>query len=188
MGSIMHNQEPNPAILRHLAQNLRQARLERGLSQVALAEASGISRRLIVDVEAGQANVSLSSLDKLASALGVGFVELVAEPGRPRTQIRETTWRGAEGSLARLLGAVPAQAEAQLWEWSIAAGDHYRAEPDPAGWHEMIYVIEGVLRLVTEEAETLVPAGDFTIFSSAQDYSYHNDGPAPLRFIRNVVR
>ncbi|MFG6083106.1 XRE family transcriptional regulator [Paracoccus litorisediminis] len=183
----MHNQEQNPAILRHVAQNLRQTRIARGLSQVALAEASGISRRLIVDVEAGQANVSLSSLDKLASALGVGFVELVAEPGRPRTQIRETTWRGADGSLARLLGAAPAQAEAQIWEWTLAAGDHYQAEPDPAGWHEMIYVVAGALRLVIDGVATSVPAGDFTIFPSSQHYSYHNDGPDLLRFIRNVV-
>lgn len=155
---------------------------------MALAEASGISRRLIVDVEAGQANVSLSSLDKLASALGVGFAELVAEPGGSRTQIRKTTWSGGNGSLARLLGVAPAREETEFWEWSIASGDHYQAEPDPAGWHEMIYVIEGRLRLLTEEAERVISAGDFVIFSSAQPYSYHNDEACLLRFLRNVVK
>jgi len=33
-----------------------------------------------------------------------------------------------------------------------------------------------------------VQANDFAIYSSAQPYSYRNDGDAPLRFVRNVLR
>ena len=51
---------------------------------------------MIVAVEGGDANISLSSLDKLAAAIGVGFVDLVRDPARPPSaEINEVTWRGA---------------------------------------------------------------------------------------------
>ncbi|HWL59250.1 MAG TPA: XRE family transcriptional regulator [Paracoccus sp. (in: a-proteobacteria)] len=183
----MHNQEPIPDVLAHVAANLRRLRRERGLSQIALAEASGISRRLIIGVESGEANVSLASLDKLANALEVGFVDLVTEPGRTGPHIDTVAWCGAPGSAARLLSAVPARAEAQLWIWELAPGDRYLAEPDPPGWHEMIFVIKGTLTVKTESATTILGANDFTVFSTSQSYSYHNDGPDPVRFVKNVV-
>ena len=69
MSNILHSQERGD-VLAHVSGNLRRFRLAAGLSQVALAEASGISRRMIVALEGGDANISLSSLDKLYGAPG----------------------------------------------------------------------------------------------------------------------
>ena len=144
MSNILHSQERGD-VLAHVSGNLRRFRLAAGLSQVALAEASGISRRMIVALEGGDANISLSSLDKLAAAMGVGFVDLVRDPARtPSAEINEVTWRGAgPESAAVLLGSAPAATEAQMWLWSLGPGERYEAEPDPAGWHEMIFVTDG---------------------------------------------
>jgi len=51
----------------------------------------------------------------------------------------------------------------------------------------MIYVIEGTLRLELSEEIRNCQAGEFTIYSSAQDYSYVNVGRVPVRFVRNVI-
>ena len=109
MSNILHSQERGD-VLAHVSGNLRRLRQQAGLSQAALAEASGISRRMIVAVEGGDANISLSSLDKLAAAIGVGFVDLVRDPARaPSAEINEVTWRGQDGeSTAVLLGSAPA--------------------------------------------------------------------------------
>lgn len=173
----------------HVSGNLRRLRQAAGLSQVALAEASGISRRMIVAVEAGDANISLSSLDKLAAAMGVGFVDLVRDPTRQSTtDINEVTWRGnGPESQGVLLGTAPAGNETQLWAWTLDAGDRYDAEPDPTGWHEMLFVTEGVLTLALSGEEREYPAGTFAIYSSAQDYSYINRGETLVRMIRNVI-
>ncbi|XEN34547.1 transcriptional regulator with XRE-family HTH domain (plasmid) [Ensifer sp. WSM1721] len=173
----------------HVSGNLRRLRQAAGLSQIALAEASGISRRMIIAVEAGDANISLSSLDKLAAAMGVGFVDLVRDPDRQSlSDINEVTWRGVgPDSKGVLLGSAPAGNEAQMWMWSLQSGDSYQAEPDPQGWHEMIYVMEGVLTLVLSGVEKDYAAGAFAIYSSSQEYSYVNKGPAILRIVRNVV-
>ncbi len=188
MSNILHSQERGD-VLEHVSENLRRLRQASGMSQVALAEASGISRRMIVAVEAGDANISLSSLDKLAAAMGAGFVDLVRDPSRTSsTDINELTWRGnGPESAGILLGTAPAAHETQMWLWSLEAGETYDAEPDPQGWHEMIFVTEGVLTLVLSGTARDYPAGTFAIYSSAQDYSYKNSGSGIARFVRNVV-
>src|SRR6478736_1070438 len=100
MSNILHSQD-RADVLAHVSGNLRRLRLASGLSQTALADASGISRRMIAAVESGDANISLSSLDKLATAMGVDFVELVRDPSREtRAEINEVTWRGSQPASA----------------------------------------------------------------------------------------
>ena len=73
MSNILHITNSDSDVLTHVGANLKRLRKAAGLSQTALADASGISRRMIAGLEAGTANISLSSLDKLAHALGVGL-------------------------------------------------------------------------------------------------------------------
>ncbi|OUI85342.1 Cro/Cl family transcriptional regulator [Acetobacter tropicalis] len=187
MGTIMHNQAPRSDVLAHVGTNLRRLRKEAGLSQEALAVASGISRRMIVNLETGNANISLGTLDRLAEALNTSFLKLVSNPEREIRRLEEVMWRGVgPQSQATLLGAAPARHDTQLWLWSLEVGERYTADPDPEGWHEMIFVLQGTLRLDFDTESQIVPANDFTIYSSAQNYAYQNVGNSVLRFIRSV--
>ena len=107
----MHSQPPDPTrdpapdpspgslsrpdVLSHVAGNLRRLRARAGMSQAALAEASGLSRRMIVSLESGEANVSLASLDRIAGALGASFVEVVADPEARPERISALAWRAS---------------------------------------------------------------------------------------------
>jgi transcriptional regulator with XRE-family HTH domain len=188
MSNILHSQQRSD-VLAHVSGNLRRLRQAAGLSQAALAQASSISRRMIVAVEGGDANISLSSLDKLAAAIGVRFVDLVRDPARASSaEIEEVTWRGkGKESTAVLLGSAPATTEAQMWLWSLGPGERYEAEPDPSGWHEMLFVTEGTLRLELSGAARDYPAGSFAVYATDQPYGYANAGDGPVRFVRNVV-
>ncbi len=185
MRNILRN---GSEVLAHVGSNLQRLRKGAGLSQQALAEGSGLSRRMIVSLEAGGANVSLASLDRIAEALGVGFVDLVADPSATARRVNTLAWQGTHAdSRAVLLGSVPSQREVQLWIWSLGAGDRYKAEPDPAGWHEIIYVVEGRLLLELQDGASIVQAGEHVIFASNQSYAYVNAGDGVTRFLRNVV-
>lgn len=175
-------------VLKHVSANVRRFRSMAQLSQVALADRAGISRRTLVKLEAGEANISLAALDRLADALGVTFVDVVAAPAAPPTNIREVAWRGeGAGSIAMLLASVPATREVQLWSWTLEPGDRYDADADPEGWSEILSVSEGCIRVEQEAGHTELRTGDHLAFPSSQHYAYVNIGDALARFVRILV-
>ncbi|WP_028696326.1 helix-turn-helix domain-containing protein [Pseudomonas cremoricolorata] len=186
----MHTHSERPgSVLQHVSQNIRQLRVDSGFSQSALSERSGVSRRMLVAIEAGEKNVSLATLDLIAAALAVPFSRLVQAPDqRDLSRINELAWAGrSAGSKALLLGASQATREVELWEWRLEPGECYFSEADAEGWSEQIYVAEGCLTLVIEDVERRVHAGEFHVFASNCRYSYRNDESSLVRFVRNVV-
>lgn len=174
-------------VLRNVASNLRRIRTAAGMSQATLAERSGLSRRTIVGLEAGEANVSLSGLDQIAVALATTFVALVSPPDAGSRAINEVAWRGADGSVATLLASIPTRSETQVWEWTLAAGARYDARPDPEGWNEVVVVTAGRLRIDLASGPTRLGVGDQVNYSSAQEYAYAAEGDGPARFFRMVL-
>ncbi|MCK2043196.1 XRE family transcriptional regulator [Chromohalobacter sp. TMW 2.2308] len=189
MGNIVHKSSERPDVLVHVAANVRRLRQGASLSQQVLAERAGVSRRMLVNIEKGDVNVSLSTLDRLAEALGVLFYALVQPPdSEDSARIDEVAWVGRfPDSHARLLASKPARQEVELWSWSMEPGESYESVADGTGWHEMLVVIEGTLTLELADREVTIEAGDFHVYPSDQFHRYRNEGAGRLRFIRNVV-
>jgi transcriptional regulator with XRE-family HTH domain len=181
--------EASEELLHHVAANLRAARHALGWTQQALAEKADVSRRMLAAVESGDSNVSLATLDRLAHALGLPFADLVrpcAADARGAEPV--LVWQGASTeSRARLLVSVPARGSVELWEWSLAPGERYDAEPDRAGMRELLYVVSGTLTLERAGGREDVAEGGSATYPSDQAYAYANHGDAPVRFVRNVV-
>ncbi|MDP9524130.1 helix-turn-helix domain-containing protein [Pseudomonas putida] len=186
----MHKDTSHRAsVLQHVSLNVRRLRNAGGLSQTALAERSGVSRRMLVAIEAGEKNVSLTTLDLIADALGVAFSTLIQAPDqRDPGRIEELAWAGVyPQSRAVLLGSSAARREVELWEWTLAPGECYSSEADAEGWSEQIYVAEGQLTLIIEGVEHCLQVGQFHVFPSNCRYAYRNDAAVAVRFVRNVV-
>lgn len=177
------------SVLQHVSQNVRRLRHDAGLSQTALSEKSGVSRRMLVAIEAGEKNVSLSTLDRVAEALDVAFSDLIQAPdARDPSRINELAWAGeTPGSKAVLLAKATARQGVELWEWRLEPGDCYASEPDLEGWSEQLFVFEGCLTLRVGDEEHTLGAGEFFMFASHQPHGYRNDGEVAVRFVRNVV-
>lgn len=60
-----------------VGRNLRDYRLERGLSQEAFAEVLGVHRTYMGGVERGERNLTLKSVERMAERLGVEVRELL---------------------------------------------------------------------------------------------------------------
>lgn len=186
----MHKDSAHRAsVLQHVSLNVRGLRNAVGMSQSALAERSGVSRRMLVAIEAGEKNVSLTTLDLIAEALGVAFSRLIQAPDqRDTSRIDELAWAGEHlQSKAVLLASSTARREVEIWEWTLAPGECYTSEADAEGWSEQIYVAEGQLTLIIEQIEHCLHVGQFHVFPSNCRYAYRNDGAVPTRFVRNVV-
>jgi transcriptional regulator with XRE-family HTH domain len=65
-----HGDDASAAWLSRFGEHLRHARQVAGLSQAGLADASGLHRTFVNEVENGKRNVSLLTLRRLAEALG----------------------------------------------------------------------------------------------------------------------
>ena len=103
MRIILHNENQRPDVLVHVAANVRSLRLAAELSQQALADQAEISRRMLVNIEKGDVNVSLGTLDKLAEALGVLFYALV-QPPESEDSARIIEVAGSQGETAAVGG------------------------------------------------------------------------------------
>lgn len=180
---------PAPEFLVRVGERVRSFRRERGWTVQQLADTADVSRRMLTQIELGQANPSLVMIDRLAGALGTDFAGLAlpdpaAAPsafGVAPTQV----WRDDHGSEAMLLAATQPPS-AELWKWTLAPGARYDAEPDPAGTQEIHHVLAGVLTLETSEGSSPVAAGETAVIRSDQTYSYLNTGPVSAVFFRVV--
>ena len=65
------NKPDNEDYLLLLGQNIASLRKKRKISQITLSLDSGIARSFLADLERGKANPSVSTLIKIAKALGV---------------------------------------------------------------------------------------------------------------------
>jgi transcriptional regulator with XRE-family HTH domain len=65
-----------------VAWNLRRLRVERGLSQEALATDVGVGSSYVSRLERGQENPTVGMLDRFAKCLNVEFAELVRVPAK----------------------------------------------------------------------------------------------------------
>jgi transcriptional regulator with XRE-family HTH domain len=60
------------------ARNLRKYRRLKGLSQEKLAELARLHRTYVGSVERGERNISLDNMERLATALNVNLIDLLA--------------------------------------------------------------------------------------------------------------
>lgn len=74
--------KPTKNLTQTLASNVRQLRQRQGISQEELAARSGLHRTYVGSVERGERNVTLSSLEALAAALGVAARDLITHEPR----------------------------------------------------------------------------------------------------------
>src|SRR5881628_1096957 len=95
-----------------------------------LAEAAGVSRRMVVNVEQGAANPSVGTLLRISDALGIGLPALV-ESAPPR-EVRVTRqgagavlWTGQFGGRGVLVSGTEPPDVVELWDWTLGPGDRH---------------------------------------------------------------
>jgi transcriptional regulator with XRE-family HTH domain len=170
-----------------LSRNVRQTRMARGWSLDELATRSGVSRAMIVQVEAAKTNASLGTICELADALGVPVPSLIETSKESRVQIitaSETSvvWSDPDGSSARLLCGTSTRQKAELWSWKLAPTGQYASKAHPRDTREMIWVMTGALTLALGDDEFVLRAGDSIVFEADLAHCYRNAGRAPCTF------
>jgi transcriptional regulator with XRE-family HTH domain len=175
-----------------VARNLVDFRHRRALSLEQLAQRSGVSKGMLVQIEQGRTNPSIATLCRIANALGIAVARFVEVGEAPTVRLVKAAeapvlWQGDGASLARLLVGSDAPDCVELWDWRIAPRDSYVGEAHPAGTRELLHVLEGELTLDIGHTQQLVGAGDSAMFRADRPHRYANAGSGPLRLIMVVA-
>jgi transcriptional regulator with XRE-family HTH domain len=175
-----------------VARNVREARLERGWTLDQLANRSGVSKGMVVQIEQAKTNPSIGTLSKIADALGVSLPDLVDAGGTPSLRLVESDdaallWHSSAGSMAKLLVGGRRPDFIELWEWTLVPGDVYEGRAHPIGIRELIHVVEGTLTLTLGDEQWVLEGGTSAAYSGDQPHTYRNDDASALRMFLVMV-
>jgi quercetin dioxygenase-like cupin family protein len=142
---------------------------------------------MVVNVEQGAVNPSVGTLLRISDALGVGLPALVEPPrGRHVTVTRKgegaALWSSEPGGRGVLVAGTESPDVVELWDWTLAAGDHHMSEAHSAGTKELLQVQEGLVTVAVAGESFILGAGDAVSFPGDVAHSYANPGTEPSRF------
>jgi transcriptional regulator with XRE-family HTH domain len=182
------------SFLNQVGSRIRLLRTGRDMTVQQLADQAQVSRRLLTQIEHGQANPSLVAVTRIARSLGTDFTELLSDTVPGEAAIEKIpadehllVWTSPAGSTAHLLVSTPGVRAADLWSWVLEPGDSYGGMPDPQGSFELFHVTSGELTLTADDEVAAIAAGESARLRSDRAYRYVNNGSVPTVFLRTVA-
>src|SRR6478752_4100448 len=151
-----------------------------------LAHASGVSRAALSQIETNKTNPTIGILWKVAAGFGVPFSEMIGESRASASILRRgdaQVLQSADGKFhSRPLAPAGANPLVELYELRLAARSRYASEAHAPGTREIVIVLTGALRLVTDGQSYELAAGDSVLFSADQAHAHENPGSAEARY------
>src|SRR3712207_1813217 len=174
---------------------VRQHRTARGWTLDELADRSGVSRRMVINIEHGEGNPSIATLLRISDALGVGLPALV-DVERPvavtvtRAGRAPVLWRGPRGGQALLVAGTEPPDVVELWDWTLRPGEAHATEAHSTGTRELLHVLEGQVDLRVGDRTERLGTGDSAAFAGdvPHGYSTPEDATSPTRFALTVFQ
>lgn len=178
-------------LARAIGERVRHQRQSRRWTLDQLAEAAGVSRRALVNVEQGAANPSVGTLLRLTDALGVGLPALVELPApRSVTVTRRdegaVLWRSDGGGRGVLMAGTQPPDVVELWDWTLGPRDRYVSEAHAPGTRELVQVQQGAVTIEAGDQSVTLKVGDAVGFSGDVAHCYANPHARPARFVLSV--
>jgi transcriptional regulator with XRE-family HTH domain len=152
-----------------------------------LAEAAGVSRRMVVNVEQGAANPSVGTLLRISDALGVGLPALVERPEPKPVKVTRhgdgaVLWSSESGGRGVLVAGTAPPDVLELWDWTLGPGDRHVTEAHTPGTQELAQVQQGTITVEVAGQRVTLDVGDAVAFPGDVAHSYANPGARPARF------
>jgi quercetin dioxygenase-like cupin family protein/DNA-binding XRE family transcriptional regulator len=179
--------ESTAALALAIGVRVRQERQSRRWTLDQLAEAAGVSRRMVVNVEQGAANPSVGTLLRISDALGVGLPALVERPGPTALKLTRhgdgaALWSSGSGGRGVLVAGTEPPDVVELWDWTLGPGDHHTTGAHSPGTKELLQVQQGTITVEVADQAATLDTGDAVAFPGDVTHSYANPGTRPARF------
>ena len=157
------------SINEHLGRRVKKLRAGRGWSLDNLAQASGVSRSMLSEIEREKANPTLTVTFRIASAFGMGIAELIETSERQaaiqvvRASDRGQVYRSDKNCQIRTLSPLNLEKDVEFYEVTVRVGCELRSTPHYEGTREFLTVEKGNIRLESlDDSAELGPADSAT--------------------------
>jgi transcriptional regulator with XRE-family HTH domain len=174
--------EAPEAISRHLGDRVKRLRSERGWSLEALANASGVSRSMLSQIERDQANPTLAVTLRISRAFGLSLSDLLESPGASssvtviRAEDHTYHYRSDKHCRIRTLSPLNLEKDVEFYEVQLQPGGALRSAPHFEGTREFLTVQKGQVRIESAgDTETLNP-GDSANYRADVPHAIINTG------------
>ncbi|WP_136246981.1 helix-turn-helix domain-containing protein [Halomonas borealis] len=179
-------------ISQHIVERLRALRRAEGWSLDRTAQATGVSKAMLGQIERGESSPTVATLWKIASGFRVPFSSLfeptLVEGGEAATVAsRQVVTGGAGGGDAAGMTALPLFAfdpalGFELLVVTLAAGASSASAPHAPGVVEHLVVVEGELEVAVDGAWRRLAVGEGLRFAADRPHAYRNPGAGAARF------
>lgn len=181
----------NDATLETVARNVRAARTAAGLSLDALAARADVSKGALVALESARGNPNLTTLVRLADALGRPVTALMEDARGSSLVVVDAEevaplWTGPRGGTARLLLTNPRPSPVELWRWRLHPGERHESRAHQPGVTETLTVLHGQMLLVAGAEERPLRAGESCAFAADVPHAYEGAGRGACDLLMTV--
>jgi len=164
-----------------LGQQIKQLRLQRGLSLEQLADRSEVSRSMLSAIERGEKAPTIVVLHRVANGLGLTMTRLLEAEREGAIIImrrdEQTVARDPSGWERRNLAPATPGSDFEFMRTCIPAGvDAGSYPPHPAGSREFVAVETGSLRLTIGATVVQLDAGDSVAYDADVQHAFLNPG------------
>ena len=170
--------------------SIRELRLRYSLTQVELAEKAGIPRASLANMESQKGNPSITSVVKVADALGVTLEDLLEnKEHRLVTTVSREDMRVNHQDAGKFLLTVLSPLDAPyitINEIKMLPGCNTKGKPHPKGSLEFFYCLEGTAQLEIQGEIVVVKKGDLIYFPGNLPHTYANPGKHPIHAVSVV--
>ena len=166
-------------VLSEVGPRLKRVRLQREVTLVELAAATGISKSTLSRLETGQRKPSLELLLPIAQAHRIPLDELVGAPeiGDPRIRLRPQKRGG------RVVVALTQQPRG-MHAWKVVIPpERKKPELRTHEGYEWLYVLSGELRLLIADQDITMKSGEVAEFDTQVPHWFGAAGDRPVEIL-----
>jgi len=161
----------------NLAENVRQLRDARGMSQAQMAKLAGIPRPTWTNIESGAANPTLAVLLKVAAALHVRLDELLAAPRASAKLFKAAELKVRRRGKVVIRKLLPEQLRGlDIERLELPIGASMTGVPHTPGTREYLTCEQGSVELAVRGRTFVLEPGDVVVFAGDQRHGYRNIG------------
>ena len=181
------------AINRHLGARLKALRKERNWSLEALANASGVSRSMLSEIEREQANPTLAVTMRIAQAFSMTLGDLLEVPqASSSVQVIRANdpafhYKSDRNCRIRTLSPLNLEKDVEFYEVRLQPGGALRSSPHFEGTREFLTVQKGHLKVESGRDTEALGAGDGASYRADVPHAIVNTGKTEAIILLVVI-